>query len=286
VESEKSIKGLKERLENKPGQFEIQITSKTGERKWMMLNATPYLDTKGKVIGSIGLFTNIDELKGVNEELELFIYKASHDLRGPLASILGLTSLAKKEKNSEETANYLGMIDESAKKLDSILMALVKSLQIKDATNFEDDINLHELLDEILKRFMGYEGFSALEIIKADSLNKNIHSSRLVLDSVFQNIIENAIKYRNPEALKSYLKIYLTETEKEIEITLEDNGIGIDAASADKIFDMYYRASDKGKGTGLGLYLVKNGMNKLGGTIKVASELGRGTKFIVSLQRK
>ena len=282
-ECEKSIKGLKERLENKPGQFEILLTTKIGEKKWMILNATPYLDAKGKVIGSIGLFTNINELKLANKELELFTYKASHDLRGPLASILGLSALVKKEKDSREVANYLNMIEAAAKKLDTIIITLIKGLQIKDTKYFEDKVNLNELLDEIIKRFVGYEGFSAMEITKTDSLNESIYSSKLILDSIFQNIVENVIKYRNVEVLKSYLKIDITKKENNIQITFEDNGIGINAEVVDKIFDMYYRASTKAKGTGLGLYLVKNGINKLDGTIVVESEFGRGTRFIITL---
>jgi len=251
-----------------------------------MLNATPYIDTNGHIIGSVVILTNINDLKGANKELELFIYKASHDLRGPLASILGLSMLVKQEKNPKEVTNYLNMIDTSAKKLDTILVTLIKSMQIRDVKKFEDEISFDCLLNEIQQRFIGYEEYPLIEITKNISVKENVVSNKLILESVFQNIIENAIKYSNPEVLNSYLRINITETETAIEILFEDNGIGIDPTSVDKIFDMYYRGSNKSKGTGLGLYLVKNGINKLGGTIKVESELGKGTKFIVSLQMK
>jgi PAS domain S-box-containing protein len=282
-EWEKVEKGLKERREKKGGQYEILMTTKSGEKKWMMLNGTPYVDEKGNVIGSLGLFTNIDALKSANKELELFIYKASHDLRGPLASILGLTMLLKHEKDAKEVQNYTDMIDTSAKKLDTILLTLIKSMQIRDTKNFEDKIDFEALLNEILQRFKGYDEFSLIEIIKNISIKGNIVSNKLILESIFQNIIENAIKYQNPETLNPYLKISIIETEKEIQIVFEDNGVGIDSLAIDKIFDMYYRGSSKAKGTGLGLYLVKNGVEKLNGNIKVESELGKGIKFIITL---
>lgn len=285
-EIEKLRHGIKNRIKNIPGQYEILGTTKQGKKVWFMLNATPYIDTNGHIIGSVVILTNINDLKGANKELELFIYKASHDLRGPLASILGLSMLVKQEKNPKEVTNYLNMIDTSAKKLDTILVTLIKSMQIRDVKKFEDEISFDCLLNEIQQRFIGYEEYPLIEITKNISVKENVVSNKLILESVFQNIIENAIKYSNPEVLNSYLRINITETETAIEILFEDNGIGIDPTSVDKIFDMYYRGSNKSKGTGLGLYLVKNGINKLGGTIKVESELGKGTKFIVSLQMK
>ncbi len=285
-EIEKLEQGIKERIEKKSGQYEVLTTTKTGEKKWIMLNATPYLDENGNVIGSLIIITNINELKSANKDLELFIYKASHDLRGPLASILGLSGLIKNEKDSKEIMKYLDMIDVSAKKLDTILVTLIKSMKIRDAKNLNEEVNIETLLNEVIERFIGYEGFSRLEIIKNISVRGDILSSKLILETVFQNMIENAIKYQNPEVVNSYLKVNITETEKKVEIIFEDNGIGIDPAAIPKIFDMYFRGSSKVKGTGLGLYLVKNGIEKLNGTIKVESEQGKGTKFIISLPQQ
>ena len=282
-DKQKSTQAITDRQQGKQGQYEVRFTTKTGKKIWVSINGSPYYDTKGNITGSIATVTNVDELKSVNKELELFIYKASHDLRGPLASVLGLATLAKEETNMVETANYLDMIDVSAKKLDAILVALVHSLQIKDVNEFSDEIHIEELLNDILKRFQGYDGFATLAIIATFGGNGVVCSSRLILESICQNMVENAIKYQKQGISNAYLNISATHTENSIELVFEDNGIGISDLIIDKIFDMYFRGSSKGKGTGLGLYLVKHGVEKLNGSIQVESEKGKGTKFMITL---
>lgn len=272
-----------ERAEEKSSQFEVLLKTKNGKKIWTLISESPYLDAKGNVIGSIGIHTNIDDLKLANNELKLFIYKASHDLRSPIAAILGLTDLATSENDKEQIKNYLKMIDYSAKKLDATLINLVKNMQIKDINKFNEKINIEEVLEKVLKQFIGYEGFQQLEISKSILFNGDFLSNRLIIESIFQNIIENAIKYRKTNTSNSWLQISVQLIEKNIQIIFSDNGIGIDSSVKNRIFEMYFRGTENSKGSGLGLYLVNTGIDKLGGTIEVDSEKDQGTIIIITI---
>lgn len=272
-----------ERLEKKSSQFEVLLKTKSGKNIWTLISGSPYFDIHGNVIGSIGIHTNISDLKLVNNELKLFIYKTSHDLRSPIAAVLGLTDLAMSENDIEQIKSYLKKIDYSAKKLDTALINLVKNMQIKDINEFNDKINVEEVLEEVLKQFIGYEGFQHLEISKSVLFNGDFLSNRLIIESIFQNIIENAIKYRKTNKSNAWLQISVQLIEENIQIIFSDNGIGIDSMFLNKIFEMYFRGTVNAKGSGLGLYLVKTGIDKLGGTIEVDSEKDQGTKITISL---
>jgi PAS domain S-box-containing protein len=280
------LNAIEERKEKRSTQYEMLLKTKSGQKTWALISGSPYLDINGNVIGSIGIHTNIDELKLANSELKLFVYKASHDLRGPLASVLGLIGLIKQEKDKNEIMNYVEMIGASAKKLDTTLLTLTKSMEIREVKELKDKVDLEKLLKDVLERFEGYEGFDRMEIRKKISIKTPTVSSKVIMESIFQNIIENAIKYQNASIGNPFLEIYISESENGIELIFEDNGQGIGSESIPKIFDMYYRGSEKSKGSGLGLYLVKNGVDKLCGTIKVDSEMKKGTRFKILLPRR
>lgn len=225
-------------------------------------------------------------LKSANKELETFIYRASHDLRGPLSSIIGLTNVSKMDVQDEKALEYIGMIGSATRKLDDTLVGLVQSLSIKDVTRFEDVIDFKTLINDTLDKFRFYEGFSRITFEEQISLSGPFISSRLILQTVMQNMIENAIKYQNNAAKQSYLRISVSDNESEVILTFEDNGVGIDATVQDKIFDVYYKGTQKSTGSGLGLYIVKTGIERLNGSIQLVSEARKGSVFTFRLPKK
>ena len=138
---------------------------------------------------------------------------------------------------------------------------------------------LPKLFAEIMSRFERFEGFERMHIETYFDFEEKIISCRLIVESIVQNIIENAIKYQNKNNSQSFLKIRVLKGVNEVLFRFEDNGIGIPKKASQKIFDMYYRGSEISKGSGLGLYLVKNGVSRLGGKILVESEEGKGALF-------
>lgn len=270
---------------------EILVQTKDGTRIWVFLSKTPYTDSNGIIIGSIGLYTNINQIKEtkqnlklINNELELYVYKASHDLRGPVTTILGLINIWKMDDNLQSSKNYLGMIEETTKKLDETLTSMIKAMQVKEVNKFEDDIQFASLIDNILGNFINYEGFNNITIIKEINYKGKYLSNKFILETIFLNLIENSIKYQRYDLSDSFLKITVNEISNgKIQLIFEDNGRGINPFIQSKVFDMYYRGNNDSTGSGLGLYLVKKSIEKLQGEILLKSSIDNGTKFTLTL---
>ncbi|HYG52288.1 MAG TPA: PAS domain S-box protein [Flavobacteriales bacterium] len=270
--------------------FAHRIVWKDGTIKHIHSISQFKFDANGNRVGMYGVAHDITEQKkaeekliAVNKELETYIYKASHDLRGPLASIIGLTNVGKKEVQDATALKYLDMIETSTNRLDHTLSGLVKSMNIRDTKNFNEKIDFSKLIEDSSNKFSQYDGFDKLNIVTHIEPNISFVSNNLILESVFQNIIENAIKFRNKLVPQSTLKIRINGHNGHLKLTFEDNGIGIMKELQSKIFDMYFRATNDARGSGLGLYLVKTSIHKLGGKIDVESQEGKGTKFTIWL---
>ena len=223
------------------------------------------------------------ELEATNKELNTFIYKAAHDLRGPLCSIMGLTNLADMDGEKENLKDYINKISESTLKLDAVLLSLIDVMSIKDTLPVLTEIDLNCLVDTVIKRVKYIEGYEGIKF-KVRIVNKKVLiSDESILNSVLYHIFENAIKYRNVSHPDPFIEITIMDDSEGTKIKIEDNGIGIDADIKERIFEMYFRGNEDSKGSGLGLYLVANGIKKLGGTISVESKLNNGSVFTIVL---
>lgn len=218
-----------------------------------------------------------------NKELNTFIYKAAHDLRGPLCSIMGLANIAAIEQEKENLPDYIRKISESTKKLDDVLLSLIEAMSIRDGKLAIKEINLKKLIYSVLDRFKFMEGFDRIHFRIDVELSGGFNSDKRVLNSIFQNLIENAIKYHRTSSDDAYIAIHVFNAGTGIAIEVEDNGSGIDANVQDQVFEMYFRGNQHSKGSGLGLYIVKNAVEKLNGTIELTSNLKVGTKFSIRL---
>lgn len=281
---------IEDRKQNISSQYELQMTTKSGEKKWFLIGGSPYIDKNGNVIGSIGIHADINDRKvaeqnliASNSELEIFVYKASHDLRGPLASIIGLVNVSNYEIKDETAKEYMNMIGVSTRKLDHTLKELVKTMKIKDTSRFDDLIDFNKLIQTKLEDFKYFKGYDNLEITVNVSIDKDFYSNNFLLETIFQNLIENAIKYQNDTQSQSFLKIDVVSVNNKIQIVFEDNGIGIKSSVQGLIFDMYYKAVESSKGSGLGLYLVKKCVEKLEGKVELRSFAGKGSTFTITL---
>lgn len=270
--------------------YSTRIIRRDGTIRYIFSNGKHVFGKDGKAIRQIGILQDVtetkkmeEELKAMNKELETFIYRASHDLRGPLSSIIGLTNVSKSEIKDETAKKYFQMVEASAQKLDSTLISLVQSMTMRDMVVDMQDIDFDELVHEILSQLTYHEGFSKIEITYTNEIGKKYRSNKLIMTSVFQNFIQNAIKYQDYHNGAAYLRITIRRKDKGIEIIFDDNGIGIEEHMQGKIFDMYFRGTESVSGSGLGLYIVKIGIEKLKGTIQLKSTKGKGTCFTVYL---
>lgn len=231
-------------------------------------NITSLVETEQKLIES-------------NSELEFYIYRISHELRAPLASILGLTNVGRfsiKDTNALEITNKIEL---SAQKLDNTLSALIKSMSIRKVSEFEDLIDPGQLCNEIAAAIESRFGQPGFSINVNDMLRVPLVSNKFLLQTIFHNIAENACKYQRPETKFPRLDVTIYRQDENVVIEFRDNGIGIPLEIQSRIFEMYFKGTYETEGTGLGLYLVKKAVEKLNGEIKVKSNPGNGTLITV-----
>jgi signal transduction histidine kinase len=226
------------------------------------------------------------ELQDKNEQLDSFVYKASHDIKGPLKSIIGLTKIGIADlENSPKAAEYFDHILKTTTKLDVVVEALLLTTKIKKAKLQFQKIDFEVMVKDVFKTFSHFEGFTRVKLsIKLEE--KKIVSDESVLYSIVQNLIENVIKYQDFSKPETYLNVSLHVKEGMAILTFEDNGAGIDAHDLNRIFDMFYKTNNKSTGSGLGLYILKQAIQRLSGNVSVSSKVGEGTTFTIELPQK
>ncbi|MES1224621.1 MAG: ATP-binding protein [Bacteroidota bacterium] len=228
------------------------------------------------------------ELIKINEELDNFMYSVSHNLRQPLASVMGLINIAKMElsQSPEKLSEFLAMMESSVFKLDNTLKDILDYSRNGRIEVKLEKISLRKIIDESFDRLKYLKGFDLIEkqIEIVDDVEFHCDSYRLSV--IFTNILSNSIKYYDSKKEKSYINIRGTVTQEETIIFIYDNGIGIQSDYLSKIFNMFYRATTQSDGAGIGLFIVKETMEKLHGTITVESVADEGTLFIVTIPNK
>lgn len=223
------------------------------------------------------------ELKKLNEEMDRFVYSTSHDLRAPLLSILGLLNIIENENTQYDIKGYLKLLRDSTVKLDRFISDIIDYSRNTRLEINCVEVNFASVIDESFKHLNYMPGCSTLlKLINIDDHAKLFTDDRR-LSIIFNNLISNAIKYQKSDIEDSFVNIEAEITASELKVEIEDNGVGIEEKYLDHIFDMFYRASPEAKGSGLGLYIVQETLEKLKGTIEVESTYGQGTKFTVTI---
>lgn len=226
---------------------------------------------------------NYLNLKKANFELDNFVYHTSHDLRSPLLSVLGLVNIAKQETNLDQLNVLLSMIEKSIKKLDGLvndLLILSRDNRVNDPFSI---IDVKVLIDECLENYDFLDNYKSIDInVKVDS-KAPLYSDRTRFNVILNNLLSNAIKYHRKEGVKPFIHVSTWIDAEKCILKIEDNGEGIEDKFHNKIFDMFFRATESSEGSGLGLYIVKNVLEKLNGTIEFDSTEGVGTTFIVTI---
>lgn len=218
----------------------------------------------------------MEELSERNFELDQFMYKTSHDLRSPLSSVLGLINLAKFDSEKERVNEYLDKIEGRVRKLDEFVRSMLSYAKVSRAEINTSEVLLDELITASVKELEYLENFKKVRVSVKCKNKAKFRSDEMTLKLIFGNIISNAFKYYNIN-VKSFLKVTVDVNALRASIIFEDNGIGIQQEYLDKIFDMFFRATEKSEGSGLGMYIVKQAIDKLNGKIDIKSEYGTGT---------
>ncbi|MDB5112245.1 MAG: hypothetical protein JWR67_3359 [Mucilaginibacter sp.] len=292
-----------EHIKNQPSEGfsysrEMLCTKKDGSKYWNLVEITPVFDKNDKLERRISIHTDItqrkkaeeelksfaDDLYKRNKELEQFGYIVSHNLRSPVANILGIANLLELDKDDPETVEICTKdLKTSITRLDSVIRDLSKILSIRDSSSVlnKEYIDVTELLKNIitdLKEAIKHAGAE----IQIPAEQYPLFSHKAYLYSVLLNLISNSIKYRS--ACKPVIKITLAMEDESVIMKISDNGIGIDLFKhGNDLFKPYKRFNTTIEGKGLGLFLVKNHVEVLNGTIAIESEVGKGSTFIITL---
>jgi len=233
----------------------------------------------------IELNKKVEELQKTNDDLNRFVYSISHELKAPLASILGVVNLVKLEnKNkSETTEEYWNIIENSCLRLDRNLTNMLQYYKNRKLANEKEEINFEELISDLISlhnRATSAQG--ELTFIKNIQQPVVFYGDKFRIEIILSNLISNAIKYQNPEEVEKKVIINAEINPQEAKFEIKDNGLGISVDAQEKLFTPFFRG-DYQKGSGLGLYIAKEALEKMNGTIKMESVAGKGTNFIITI---
>jgi signal transduction histidine kinase len=229
------------------------------------------------------LLLNNQLLTKANQELDRFVYSASHDLRAPLTSVLGLIELSQRSKDPEEISHCLKLMKLRIGDLDSFIKEIIDYSRNARQEGRLENFNLYELIEEVADGLKFGTGMENILIRYSIPRELKVMTDRSRLKVVLNNLIGNALKYSNPRHDEPMVFVKAGMKDHHLKIQIEDNGIGIDDEHLPKIFDMFYRASERSQGSGLGLCIVKETLNKLNGYIHVKSTYGHGSVFTVEV---
>jgi len=272
---------------------EIKNKRKDGNYFWVDTYVIPFKDELGNVVKHVYIRFDItdrkkaeEDLKARNFELDAFAYHTSHDLRAPLSSVVGLTKLIEMENDLEKIKGFNKLVQSSITKLDNFIKSVMTHSQNKNKEEQYARVSFKKIVDNSIEELKYHQHFDRVDIKKEINGSGEFLSDHIRLSIVLKNLIANSIKYTNTLISNSYLSINISYDEQKADITIADNGIGIKEDYLDKVFNMFFRANDRVEGSGLGLYIVKQTVERLDGTIDITSEYGKGTSIKVSIPNK
>ena len=269
--------------------IEFKVITKLGLIKHVFAKGQIIRNETGDPIRMDGISMDITSQKAIeenlklrNEELNQFVYKVSHDLRAPLASIRGIIELEKLQNKNQSQFKYVHLIEDRISNLDQFMRNILShSRNLNTSVKFKQ-IDFKQITDDCFKELEFLR--NALSIKRIVRIPKfTFYSDESRLFEIFRNLISNSIKYLDYDKTEPYIRIIVKKDSAKAIITFEDNGVGIDPELQNYIFDMFYRANEKSDGSGIGLYIVKQAVEKLNGTIQVKSKKGEGTRFQVTI---
>ncbi len=279
--------------------FRGEIECKNGKEKtsWRLLFMAPVKDPKNSSSHFVAVLSDITETKAVentlrennkqlqktNEELDRFVYSTSHELRSPLMSILGLINLLETEQKSNELEYYLNMIRDTISRLDKIIHDIIDYSRNSRSDIIYENVDFECFIEYAIQSNSYLENFDKIKFSLDVKNSVSFFSDKKRIQIIFNNLISNCIRFHDFEQDEPFVKVSVKTSPVNAIITISDNGSGIHEKHIPKVYEMFYRATEKSTGSGIGLYIVKEIIEKLRGKIKIKSEPDKGTTFIIEL---
>ena len=257
-------------------------------------------DEKGQLLRIIGTSNDVteirsyeqniisknEELKKINAELDNFVYSISHDLRSPLLSIKGILTIVKDANElSDKSKNFLEMASTSADRLDGTIQEILDYSRNARLELQLTEFNIEDLV-KIIFDDLKYSCQENMRFVVNTIGNPVILSDKYRVNTLLKNIIGNSVKYHRLDIADPFVNVNIIRTEDTITVAISDNGQGIPEKNIEKVFGMFFRGTSKVPGTGLGLYICKEILAKLGGKIDVKSKVDEGTTMTINFPIK
>jgi PAS domain S-box-containing protein len=285
---------------------EFRLRSQQGEYRWQLAVVSPRFGPNGAYAGHISSCIDIADLKAaeqalalknaqltaINNDLDNFVYTASHDLKAPIYNIEGLMkvlirSIPPESMQTERVEYTTRMILESVERFKRTIGDLTEISKLqKEANQPVTPVSVKQVIEEVILDLKPAIEASGARIQMDVAEFPTIDFSEKNLRSIIYNLLSNAIKYRSPDR-SPQVRIYGEQTGQYRVLSVEDNGLGLDLTKdrQEKLFAMFKRLHNHVEGTGVGLYMVKKIVENAGGKIEVKSKVGIGSTFSVFFKR-
>ena len=224
-----------------------------------------------------------ERLKKVHSEMNQFVYSLSHELRGPLMSISGVSKLAKMEAKDPNIIEYFDMIDSATLRLDDFIYKMLDFYRSTKIDNKVSKIDFKDIVNQQLEAYKEKWGLDDVNIAIDVNQMSDFYSDDAKLRVILNNLFSNAYKFQKLESESKFIKLTVDVKDAIATVKIEDNGIGIDEKYHTEVFNLFHRATQRNVGSGLGLYMVKESVTQMGGKIQLESKLDHGTIFTITL---
>lgn len=279
------------------GEFSCLTPNSDNEVQWRLLYMAPVKKENEATNHFVAVLSDISETKSVektlrennrqlqktNQELDNFVYSTSHELRSPLMSVLGLLNLMETDIEDDDRNTYLTMIRESISRLDKIIHDIIDYSRNSRMEVLHEKIDFTSMINEIIENHQYIEDFGKVKIVTHVDDTISFLSDAKRIRVIINNFISNCFNFHDFNQESPTIDINVKTSHVNVLITVKDNGPGIPEKHLERIYDMFYRGTEKSKGSGIGLYIVKEIVDKLKGNIHVNTKIEAGTTFTVDL---
>jgi PAS domain S-box-containing protein len=291
-----TLKGMKAVMSGEiPPYYEEYECSSPEKQRWFSMRALKFdseepmvvvshEDISVRKIAEEELINKNNELQKTNTELDKFAYSISHDLRSPLSSVLGLASIIDMESKETRTIECSKMISESITRLDELLKNILNYSRNNRAAIEIAEIKLEQTIKDCVNGLRNGTESNGISFVMSVKEPVKFFSDPLRVRVILENLVSNAIKFHSTDGRERFVKITGEVHPDHVLLEIEDNGIGIAAEFHQRIFDMFFRLPHPAAGSGIGLYIVNETINKLQGSINMESEVGSGTTFFIKMK--
>ena len=269
--------------------LEKRLITKTGKVIWVYLTTNIVKDPQGKPKLIISVAQDVTDRKHAEQELifksnelDTFIYRASHDLRGPVASLMGLYNVVQSEfEGQAHVLEYFKHYHQSVQRLNKILHNLIDLTKIKEKDLESSEVALDDIISDCLDSLKKSDYFEDIHFKIKNEVDFKLQSDTSSIKTILYHLLENAVNFVQFDHPQPFVKLEIKHDGSFLIIEVTDNGQGIKKEVQSEVFNMFYRANERSGGSGLGLYIVRYAVEKLNGSIQLKSKELSGTKISV-----